>query len=95
MKSGEVGKQEPEMMLSAVLDQVGPRLETLHTHNYTQLHTRMYQFRSDWYHWARTSGLYISRDDLLSRRARLCKIVVVDTRDEDCCGGMITGTHCT
>ena len=59
---------------------------------------------SDWYHWARQAGLYITREELLDRQAAAEKVVsplqaagdigqvvIVDTRDDDCVGGMIRG----
>ena len=46
--------------------------------------------RSDWFAWARSSGLYISREELIELQSRGLA-VVVDTRDDDVAGGRITG----
>ena len=48
--------------------------------------------RADCYHWAWESGLYLSRDALLEQLATAgASVLVVDVRDEDVAGGMISG----
>ena len=58
---------------------------------------------SDWYHWARSEGLYFNRDALVSRLRSgdglddrsAGRIIVLDVRDEDVAGGMVRGAiHC-
>lgn len=52
--------------------------------------------RSDWYHWARGEGLYITREALLERMDAQGggageHLIVVDVRDDDAIGGHIKG----
>ena len=48
--------------------------------------------RSDCYHWARGAGLYVPREALYAALdAGTPPTIIVDTRDDDACGGHITG----
>jgi hypothetical protein len=58
---------------------------------------------SDWFHWARSEGLYVSRDALVARLGGgeaiddtlEGRLIVVDVRDDDVAGGMVRGAiHC-
>ena len=48
--------------------------------------------RSDCYHWARGAGLYVPREALYAALdAGTPPTIIVDTRDDDACGGRIKG----